>query len=61
MNKIFIVIIGFVASTISLFSEYNVGDVCSNISWTDDDGLSTSIYDQVDQGKAVLVFWGRDT
>jgi len=44
--------------SVSSYATYNIGDICANISWTDDSGLSTSIYDQVDQGKAVMIFWG---
>ena len=47
------------ALTVSTFAAYNIGDVCDNISWTDNNGLSTSIYDQVDQGNAVMLFFGQ--
>jgi len=57
MKKIVGIVIGMLLA-ISVYGEYNVGEVCDNISWTDNNGLSTSIYDQVDQGKAVVIFWG---
>ena len=38
---------------------YNVGDVCDNIEFTTTDGVTTSIYEQVDAGKAVMIFWGQ--
>ncbi len=44
--------------TMVTFGKYNVGEVCEDISWTDSNGLETSIYDQTSQGKAVLIFWG---
>jgi len=40
------------------FGKYNVGDICTNITWTDNNGLNTSIQDQVAEGKAVMIFWG---
>jgi len=40
------------------FGKYNVGDICTNISWTDNNGLNTSIQAQVAEGKAVMIFWG---
>ena len=42
-----------------LFGKYNVGDVCTDISWTDSDGLATSIHEQTAAGKAVMIFWGN--
>ncbi len=44
--------------TVATFAEYNEGEVCTDISWTDSNGLETSIYDQTSQGKAVMIFWG---
>ncbi|PID27024.1 MAG: hypothetical protein CR982_07560 [Candidatus Cloacimonadota bacterium] len=38
--------------------QYDVGDVCSNITFTTTDGVTTSIYEQVDAGKPVMIFWG---
>jgi len=58
MKKVIGILMGLLL-TISSFAEYNVGDVCADISWTDDNGLETSIYDQVDQGKIVMIFWGN--
>ncbi len=43
---------------VGAFAEYNEGDICSNISWTDNEGNHTSIYEQTAQGKVVLIFWG---
>ncbi len=44
--------------TVGAFAEYDEGDICENISWTDSDGLATSIYEQTEAGKAVMIFWG---
>ncbi len=41
------------------FAKYNYGDVCQNLSWTDNNGLATSIYEQTASGKAVVLFWGN--
>ena len=58
MKKITGIILGLLIA-LSVYGEYNIGDICDNISWTDNNGLSTSIYDQVDQGKAVVLFFGQ--
>lgn len=43
----------------SLHSEYQIGDVCDNLNWTDSNGLETSVYDQIDRGKVVFLFFGQ--
>ena len=45
--------------SISSFAEYNVGDVCADLSWTTEAGETTSIYEQVDAGEIVMIFWGQ--
>ena len=56
--KRIIVILAMLLLAISSFAVYNIGDVSENISWTTSNGESTSIYDQVDAGKPVMIFWG---
>ncbi len=56
--KNLIMVICLLLVTVGLFAKYEEGDVCDDISWTDSNGLETSIYDQTSQGKAVLIFWG---
>ncbi|PID27055.1 MAG: hypothetical protein CR982_07015 [Candidatus Cloacimonadota bacterium] len=56
MKKVLISFLMVLASLLS--AEYAIGDVCENISFTTEDGLETSIYEQVDQEKVVLIFWG---
>ena len=58
MNKLLVVLAIFIMS-ISSFAAYNVGDVCIDLSWTTEDGEATSIYEQVDNGKAVMIFFGQ--
>ncbi len=58
MKKI-IGIIFVLMMTISSFAAYNVGDVCIDLSWTTEDGETTSIYEQVDNGKSVMIFFGQ--
>lgn len=46
----------------SVFSQYNVGDTVlpeDNLSWTDDGGLTTSVFGQTSQLKAVFLFMGQ--
>jgi hypothetical protein len=56
--KKFLILFAMIFAT-SSFAEYAVGDVCEDISFTTSDGVETSIYDQVNQGKAVMLFWGQ--
>ncbi len=58
MKRISAIIIALMFS-VSSYAEYNIGEVCNDVSWTDDSGLSTSIYDQIDQGKVVMLFFGQ--
>lgn len=39
-----------------LFGKYNVGEICDDISWTDNEGFSTSIHERTSEGKAVFIF-----
>lgn len=55
MKKFLILL--FLATSLT-FAEYNVGDVCDNVTWTDSEGTATSIYEQTENGKAVMIFWG---
>ncbi|MDA3884711.1 MAG: hypothetical protein PF638_03865 [Candidatus Delongbacteria bacterium] len=46
----------------SLIAAYNVGDTVSmsdNISWTDNYGYSSNIFNEVEQGKPVMIFFGQ--
>ncbi len=44
---------------VSSYAGYNIGDVCVDLEWTTEDGVTTSIYEQVDEGKAVVIFIGQ--
>ncbi|PID27053.1 MAG: hypothetical protein CR982_07005 [Candidatus Cloacimonadota bacterium] len=57
MKKTLILFLMVLASLLP--AEYAIGDVCENISFTTEDGLETSIYEQVDEGKVVMIFWGQ--
>ena len=57
MKKLLLTLI-FTLTSLSM-AEYAIGEVCENVSFTTEDGLETSIYDQVDQGKAVMLFYGQ--
>ncbi len=58
MFRMLIIAIVLLQQSLS-YSEYAVGEGCENIIWTDSDGLTTSIYEQVDAGKAVMIFFGQ--
>lgn len=62
--KKFLLIVTFVM-TINLFSAYNVGDTVDpddNLSWTDNFGYSSNIFDEITNNqKVVLIFWGGET
>ncbi len=58
MKKLLLLIM---TAIVSLFAEYYKYDISENISWQDSDGgapVQRSLYDLVDQGKAVLITWG---
>ncbi|MEA2095732.1 MAG: hypothetical protein U9P73_03415 [Candidatus Cloacimonadota bacterium] len=42
----------------SLFGEYNIGDIVANYFWTDNTGASHDIYELTAQGVAIVFFWG---
>jgi len=41
-----------------LFAQYQVGDIVANYFWTDNTGTDHDIYELVDQGVAIVFFWG---
>ena len=53
-----LLIITFLCIMVSLFGEYNIGDVVANYFWTDNTGTDHDIYELVDQGIAIVFFWG---
>jgi len=58
MKKLLLIIM---TAIVSLFAEYYKYDISEDISWQDSDGgapVQRSLYDLVDQGKAVLITWG---
>lgn len=58
MKKLLLIIL---TAIVSLFAEYYKYDISEDISWQDSDGgapVQRSLYDLVDQGKAVLITWG---
>ena len=57
MKKIAVLVL-FVMLTSAAFAAYQVGDVVSNFSWTDNTGTSHNIYDLIDAQKAIVFFWG---
>jgi len=57
MKKIISLLVLIIVST-SLFAAYQVGDVVTNFSWTDNTSTTHSIYDLIDSEKIVLFFWG---
>lgn len=56
--KMAIIFFACVICTSSLLASYNVGDVVSNFSWTDNTSMTHSIYELIDAGKVVVFFWG---
>ena len=44
--------------TLSLFGDYNVGDIVDNYFWTDNTGAAHDIYELTAQGVAIVFFWG---
>ena len=53
-------IIGLIALIIAfnLSAQYQVGDVVSDYSWTDDSGEDHSIHELTAAGKVVVLDWG---
>ena len=41
-----------------LFTQYQVGDIVANYFWTDNTGADHDIYELIDQGVAIVFFWG---
>ena len=60
MKKIAVLIFLMILSS-TVFAAYQVGDVVSNFSWTDNTGTSHNIYDLIDAEKAIVFFWGGTT
>jgi len=45
--------------TLSLSAVWEVGhQIGQDYSWTDNNGEEHSIYELVDSGKAIIIFWG---
>ena len=57
MKKILVVFF-LVILSVSVFAQYQVGDIVNDVSWTDSNGEAHSIYELTDSGKAVVFFWG---
>jgi hypothetical protein len=56
-----VVIVVYVSLAVSLFGAYNIGDTVrsgDNISWTDNYGYSSNIFNEVAIGKPVMIFFG---
>jgi len=60
MKKLAVLIFLMIISS-TVFAAYQVGDVVSNFSWTDNTGTSHNIYDLIDAEKAIVFFWGGTT
>jgi len=57
MKKYLIVFLVLICA-LPLFCSYNVGEIVSNYPWTDNTGTAHNIYELVDQGVALVLFWG---
>ncbi len=57
MKKILVVFFLMILS-VSVFAQYQVGDIVNDVSWTDSNGEAHSIYELTSSGKAVVFFWG---
>lgn len=60
MKRIFTLSI-FIMS-FGLMAVYNIGDTVNpadNISWTDNFGYSSNIFNEVSKGKPVMIFFGQ--
>jgi hypothetical protein len=53
-----LIIVFLLCLVISLFGEYNIGDIVANYSWTDNTGAAHDIYELTAQGIAIVLFWG---
>ena len=60
MKKIAVLLFFLILSS-TAFAAYQVGDVVSNFSWTDNTGAPHNIYDLIDAEKAIVFFWGGTT
>jgi hypothetical protein len=60
MRRLIIALV-FLVMTFSLFGEWIVGEpIGQDYDWTDSNGEYHSIYEIIDSGKAILIFWGED-
>lgn len=57
MKKLAVLLFLLILSS-TAFAAYQVGDVASNFSWTDNTGASHNIYELIDSEKAIVFFWG---
>jgi len=57
MKKILVAVFLMILS-VSVFAQYQVGDIVDDVSWTDSNGEDHSIYELTASGKAVIFFWG---
>ncbi len=57
MKKILVVFF-LVILSVSVFAQYQVGDIVNDVSWIDSNGENHSIYELTASGKAVVFFWG---
>ena len=57
MKKVLLVFF-LVVLSVSVFAQYQVGDIVDDVSWTDSNGENHSIYELTASGKAVVFFWG---
>ena len=60
MKKLAVLIFLMILSS-TVFAAYQVGDVVSNFSWTDNTSTQHNIYDLIDAEKAIVFFWGGTT
>ena len=60
MNKIYTVLLLAVIFLTPIYSQIPVGSpVPYDVSWTDDSGYSTSIFEETANGNAVMLFFGQ--
>ena len=60
MKKLAVLIFLMILSS-TVFAAYQVGDVVSNFSWTDNTATTHNIYELIDAEKAIVFFWGGTT
>jgi len=60
MKKIAVLLFFLILSS-TAFAAYQVGDVVSNFGWTDNTGTYHTIYDLIDDEKAIVFFWRGTT